>query len=200
MVDTHRREGWSLSEFLAWEERQETRNEFVAGRVRAMVGGTRRHNAVCANVLSHLLSKLRGTKCVPYGPDMKTITPGGNVRYGDVTVDCGPMKGEDIAATAPTVIVEVLSKSTSWVDQSHKLDDYQSIPSMRHILHLSQDRAEGVLWSLEGAAWVRKTLAGVEAEADLAAIGIRFALSVAYEGVEFNSEPAPQNDNGEAQA
>jgi Uma2 family endonuclease len=194
MADTHRQTRWTLPEFLAWEEQQETRNEFVDGRIRAMVGGTRRHNMIALNVASYLKIKLRGSKCVPYGSDMKTITPGGNVRYGDVTVDCGPMKGDDIAATAPTVIVEVLSKSTTYVDQSHKLDDYQSIPSMRHILHLEQDRAEGALWSRDEKGWRRTPLVGLDAEADLAAIGVKLKLADAYEAVSFDPDPDGAND------
>ncbi len=194
MADTHRQSRWTLPEFLAWEEQQDTRNEFVDGRVRAMVGGTRRHNAIALNVASFLSRRLRGSKCAPYGADMKTVTPAGNVRYADVTVDCGPMKGDDIAATEPTVVVEVLSKSTSYVDQSHKLDDYQSIPSMRHILHLSQDRAEGALWTRDEKGWRREPLAGLEAEADLSAIGVKLALADAYEGVTFDPEPDGAND------
>jgi len=194
MADTHRQSRWTLPEFLAWEEQQETRNEFVDGRARAMVGGTRRHNAIAANVLSFLVVRLRGSKCVPYGSDMKTITPGSNVRYGDVTVDCGPMKGTDIAATGPTLIVEVLSKSASYVDQSHKLDDYQSIPSMRHILHLEQDRAEGALWSRDEKGWRRTPLVGLDAEVDLAAIGVKLKLADAYEGVTFDLDPDGAND------
>lgn len=180
----------TLAEFLAWEARQETRNEFVNGRIRAMTGGTRRHNKVGANVLTCLTQRLKGHKCQAYGPDMKIITPSGNSRYGDVTVDCGPMKGDDIAATEPTVVVEVLSKSTTFLDQNEKLDDYQSIPSMHHILHLSQEKPEGELWSRDESGWRRVKLAGPEASIDLSAIGVSFALAVAYEGVPFDSDDA----------
>jgi hypothetical protein len=110
------------------------------------------------------------------------------------------MKPDDIAATEPTVAVEVLSKSTAFLDQTHKLDDYQSIPSMRHILHLAQERVEGELWSRDASGWRRRALSGLDAEVDLAAIGVKFALSVAYDDVELDPDPSPQNDNGEAQA
>ncbi len=190
MADTLPRR-MTLAEFLAWEQAQETRNELVGGRIRAMTGGTRRHNKIARNVLAHLLHLLGSGKCQPYGSDMKILIPNGNVRYGDVTVDCGPMKGDDIAATEPTIVVEVLSKSTAFLDQTDKLDDYQSIPSMRHILHLSQERAEGELWSHEEGGWRREKLAGLEAKVDLAAIGVSFALAVAYDGVTFESDEAP---------
>lgn len=178
----------TLAEFLAWEERQETRNEFVGGRIHAMAGGTRRHNKIARNVLALLLLRLGSGKCQPYGSDMKVLIPNGNSRYGDVTVDCGPDLPEDIAATEPTVIVEVLSKSTAFLDQTEKLDDYQSIPSMRHILHLSQERPEGELWSRDESGWRRERLAGAEANVELAAIGVTFALALAYDGVMFEPD------------
>lgn len=182
MADTlHRR--WTLEEFLAWEERQETRHEFVDGMVRAMVGGTRRHNKIALNVAAYLSGQLKGGKCQSYGSDMKVICPAGNVRYPDVTIDCGPMKPDDVAATEPTVAIEVLSKSTAWTDQTHKLDDYQSIPSMRHVLHLVQERAEGELWSKDESGWRRASLSGLDAEVDLSAVGVTFTPAIAYDGV-----------------
>ncbi len=191
MADSLRRR-LSLEEFLAWEERQENRNELVDGAIRAMVGGTRRHNKIARNVLAHLLHRLGNGKCQPYGSDMKILIPNGNSRCGDVTVDCGPEKSEDIAATAPTVVVEVLSKSTAFLDQTQKLDDYQSIPSMRHILQLSQERPEGALWTRDEGAWRRLSLAGLDAVVDLPAIGVSFELGVAYERVELDEEGAAQ--------
>jgi Uma2 family endonuclease len=121
---------------------------------------------------------------------MKILIPNGNSRYGDVTVDCGPMKGDDIAATEPTIVVEVLSKSTALLDQNEKLDDYQSIPSMRHVLHLSQEKPAGELWSRDEGGWRRVKVSGADAIVDLAAIGVSFALGVAYEGVSFDENQA----------
>ncbi len=39
----------------------------------------------------------------------------------------------------PEIVVEVLSKSTKAYDQSDKLDQYRLIPSLRHILFISQE-------------------------------------------------------------
>jgi Uma2 family endonuclease len=188
MADTQRLR-WTLQDYLAWEAKQETRNEWVDGQVRAMVGDTRRHNRIGVNVLAHLKGALKGAKCQPCGEGMKIMIPNGHVRYGDVTVDCGPEKPDDIAATEPTVVVEVLSKSTAFLDQTKKLRDYQSIPSMRHVLHLSQDKAEGELWTRSGENWVSAPLSGLDAEIVLSAIGVSFALAIAYEGVTFDEPP-----------
>ena len=189
MADTVRRR-WTLAEFLAWENEQETRHEFVGGQIRAMVGASRGHNKIARNVLAYLYARLGNGKCQPYGSDMKIIIPAGNVRYSDVMIDCGPEKPDDIAATAPTVAIEVLSKSTAYVDQTQKLADYQSIPSMQHVLHLVQERAEGELWTRTGESWRRTSLVGLDAEVDLAAIGVAFTLAIAYEGVALDDAEA----------
>jgi Uma2 family endonuclease len=100
------------------------------------------------------------------------------------------MGPEDIYASEPSVVVEVLSKCTAWEDITRKLDDYQSIPSMRHILHLSQDRAEGELWTRDADGWRRAPLRSLDAMAELSAIGVSLPLTAAYEGVEFDDEQA----------
>jgi Uma2 family endonuclease len=191
MADTLTR--MTIADFLAWEARQEGRHEFVRGRIVAMVGGTRRHNAIGLKVAAYLSQQLKGRRCQAYGGDMKILIPNGNSRYADALVDCGPMRGEDVAATEPTVVVEVLSKSTKYDDQTEKLDDYQSIPSMRHILHLSQKRIGGELWTRSDDGWLRTPLAGADAIVELSALGLSVPLGIAYEDVSFD-ESEQAND------
>ena len=186
MADTLAR--MTTADFLAWEARQEGRHEFVRGRIVAMVGDTRRHNWVGGNVFAYLRGALRGKKCRPYGADMKILIPNGNSRYGDAVVDCGAMNDQDIATSEPTFVFEVLSKSTKYDDQTEKLDDYQSIPSMRHILHLSQKRIGGELWTRSDDGWRRTSLAGAEAVVELSSLGLSFPLAIAYEDVSFNDD------------
>lgn len=192
MADTLAR--MTTADFLVWEARQEGRHEFVRGRIVAMVGGTRRRNWVGLNVVAHLKAALKGKKCRPYGADMKILIPNGNSRYADAVVDCGAMNDQDIAATAPTVVVEVLSKSTKYDDQTEKLDDYQSIPSMRHILHLSQKRIGGELWTRGNDGWRRTPLAGADAVVELSALSLSFPLAIAYEDVAFSEESEQANE------
>ena len=44
-----------------------------------------------------------------------------------------------VQITNPVIIVEVLSKSTKAYDQSDKLDQYRLLPSLQHILFVSQE-------------------------------------------------------------
>src|SRR5579862_5647606 len=77
----------SLSEFIAWEERQEARWEFDGTQPVAMTGGTNRHATICSNVRALLHAALRGTPWRMKGPDMK-IEVAGRIRYPDAFVHC----------------------------------------------------------------------------------------------------------------
>ena len=44
------RPGFSPQEYLEWEKLQETRNEYIAGEVFAMVGAKDAHNTVTGNL------------------------------------------------------------------------------------------------------------------------------------------------------
>ncbi|MBL8549413.1 MAG: Uma2 family endonuclease [Hyphomonadaceae bacterium] len=187
MADTaHRR--WTLEEYLAWEADQPTRNEFIDGRPRAMVGGTNAHNRISGNVFSFLHGRLAGGRCIPYTMNTKVMIPNGNVRYPDVLVDCGPFRANDIAAVEPSVVIEIYSKSTTKIDRTEKLDAYRLVPTIRHILHLHQDEAKGVLWSREESGWKETALEGPRAKAHFAAIEVRMPFSAAYAGMPLGGE------------
>ncbi|RYF64687.1 MAG: Uma2 family endonuclease, partial [Cytophagaceae bacterium] len=75
------------------------------------------------------------------------IAEGGAEFNADLSVVRGPSEYGTLpsgnVSTAriknPEIVVEVLSKSTKAYDQSDKLDQYRLIPSLRHILFVSQD-------------------------------------------------------------
>jgi Uma2 family endonuclease len=113
----------------------------------------------------------------------KVMIPNGNVRYPDVLVDCGPFRANDIAAVEPAVVIEIYSKSTAKLDRTDKLEDYQRVPTIQHILHLHQDEAKGVLWSRAEGGWKETMLEGRTAKAYFASIKVRMPLSAAYAGL-----------------
>jgi len=75
------------------------------------------------------------------------IPTSGNSRYPDVTVDCGPFRGDSHVASEPAVIFEILSKSTATFDITDKVWDYASVASVRQYVCLYQDRVRVLVWS-----------------------------------------------------
>lgn len=175
----------SFDRYIEWEKHQERKHELVDGAITLMAGGTAAHNAISANLIIALGVRLRGKPCRPYGSDMKVLIPHGNVRYPDVTVDCGKPKPNDLWAAEPRVIMEVLSPSTEWFDQTRKLEEYQSIPSVAHVAFLSQNRPFGRVWTRTGGEWTSADADGLQSAFAFPAIDADLPLSEVYDGVEF---------------
>ena len=122
----------SPEEFLAWEEKQPEKHEFINGEVYAMVGVTRQHATVAGNMFSAIMQHLQGTSCRVYMADMKLKLAAANAFfYPDVFVTCAESdhKAERYMAE-PRVIVEVLSESTEAYDRGEKFERYRQFTSL----------------------------------------------------------------------
>ena len=76
-------------DYLAWEDLQEEKHEFINGEVFAMGGARREHVVVSGNVFAALKQHLRGTPCQAYIADMKLRVEQQNAfYYPDVMVSC----------------------------------------------------------------------------------------------------------------
>jgi Uma2 family endonuclease len=138
---------WNVTDFLLWEGEQERRYELIEGQAVLMAGGTQAHALIATNIVSSLKSLLRGSPCRPSGSDLRIpIIKTGNVRYPDVTIDCGPFRPEAHDASEPRVVFEVLSQSTGWYDQTRKLRDYERVPFIRQYICVSQSELRVSLW------------------------------------------------------
>ncbi|WP_182085511.1 Uma2 family endonuclease [Aureimonas sp. ME7] len=146
-----KREGWSLPEFLDWERGQDRRYELVDGEALLMAGGTQAHALIAANLVAVLRPFLRGTPCRPSGSDLRIPIPStGNLRYPDVTIDCGRFDPASHDASDPRIVFEVLSQSTGWYDQTRKLRDYEAVSSIHQYICVSQSEARVSIWLRDG--------------------------------------------------
>lgn len=127
----------TADEFLAMDFGTDRRFELDRGVIYMMTGGTEAHAWVQGNVFVWLRSRLRGTGCRPYGPDMALRISETDVRYPDVSVYCDQPPRDTLVDTTllsnPTVIIEVLSPSTTTFDQGTKLEEYRGIATVRTI-------------------------------------------------------------------
>src|SRR5579863_7489616 len=113
----------TFEQFLEWECRQELKHEFVDGEVVGMAGATVAHNMIQANLIAAAAPRLRGSGCRPFPSDMLVRTGTGRGRYPDMTIDRGPLRGEELVAPEPRVVFEVLSEDTQQRDRTIKLAD-----------------------------------------------------------------------------
>ncbi len=123
----------TADDYLAWEELQEEKHEFVLGETFAMGGARREHVVVSLNMATSLKQHLRGTPCRTYISDMKLqVEQMDAYYYPDVMVSCdkGDQRAEQFL-TQPSLIIEVLSDSTEAYDRGDKFAAYRKISSLK---------------------------------------------------------------------
>jgi Uma2 family endonuclease len=173
------RSDWTEAAFFAWHQRQERRHELVDGQPRAMTGANNRHNRIALNVLFALSRLLPPGPCRPMLPaDTAVRIPAGNIRYPDLVVDGGPYRPNDHAAAEPVLVVEVLSPSTRSFDGTRKVEEYRTVPSLRHILLLDPDAPQAQLLSRgDDGPWRWQMLQGEAATIAMPALGVTLPLA-----------------------
>ena len=127
-------------EYLKAERRAEFKSEYYDGQVFARAGGHPRHHRIATNVTGRLFAALEGGPCQVFNSDMRVHIPAtGLCTYPDASVVCGePVFFQTDNLVNPIVIFEVLSQSTERHDRTTKFFHYQSIPSLKEYLMVSQ--------------------------------------------------------------
>ena len=132
-------------QYLAQEREAEFRSEFYLGETFAMAGASRPHNLIAGNIFATIHGQIATRDCEVYQGDMRVkISETGLYVYPDVVVACEQLEFEDAQLDTllnPRLVVEVLSKSTESYDRGTKWRHYQSLPSLREYVLVSQSNA-----------------------------------------------------------
>ncbi len=178
---------WWISpeEYLAGEERAETKSEYVGGVVHAMAGGRVNHNRIATNVLIELGSQLRGKKCQPFNSDMMLrIRYLDHTRfyYPDVMVVCESNAADEVFQDQPVVLFEVASDSTSRTDRDEKLRAYQTIPSLQAYLLLESHRTIVTVHRRTEQGWETEFFTRRAETIELPGLGCALSVAALYDG------------------
>ena len=134
---------YSAKEYLSLERESEFRHEFINGEIYEMAGANKRHNLISKNLIYLIEAQIRERECSVYGSDMRIkIRSTEKYTYPDVVALCGPEEFEDAAEDNllnPSLIIEVLSKTTEAYDRGAKFAYYQSIESFREYVLITQE-------------------------------------------------------------
>lgn len=131
----------SEEEYLAGEELSDIKHEYIDGYVYAMSGASINHSTITGNIYSEIRAFLKGKPCRPHTSDVKAKI-GSQYFYPDMMVDCSNPDGKAYYTETPTIIVEVLSKSTRRTDKITKRQAYLQIPTLQEYLLIEQDFVE----------------------------------------------------------
>ena len=128
--------GFDAAAYLAWEETQADRNEYIAGEVFAMVGVRQSHNVATLNLATILRRELKGSPCRVFVESVKTRVEAADCFfYPDVAVTCDARDRQTPDYIShPILIVEVLSESTAAFDRGAKFAAYRKLESLQEYL------------------------------------------------------------------
>lgn len=127
----------TVTEYLHWEPSQNTRYEYVNGRIFAMTGSTIPHNDIALNFY-----RVQVSSTSPY-------------YYPDIIVSCD---SRDLNARKfiqfPRLIIEVISPGSEARDRGEKLAAYRTIPTLQEYVLVDSEkvsvecyrRGEGRMW------------------------------------------------------
>ncbi len=183
---------YTPQEYYDLERAAEYKSDFYAGEIFAMAGGSVRHSLICTNLLREVGNRLKGTPCVAYESNLRLKNKVTGLRnYPDASVFCGPLEYDEEdpyteTVTNPTVLFEVLSRSTEAYDRGFKAEQYRRIPSLRaHVLVSQKEPHVEIFFRQPAGPWLFQEESGMTATLTIPAIGIELPLAEIYTGVDF---------------
>ena len=186
----------SVEDFLVWQLDQEDRYELVEGiPVKMMAGASNYHDVIAVNVILSLGVQLRGTPCRVATADTAVRTRIRSARRADATVTCEPPRRDSYEATAPRLVVEVLSRTNTGVRWQRKLEEYRRRDGLHYILLIDSRRIEATLLTRSGETWEPTDYNDLANTIALPEIGCKLAMADIYGGLTFDeaarNEPDP---------
>jgi len=182
----------TAEKYLELEREALNKHEYYLGEIFAMSGASFRHNVIFKNTYIKLGIKLKGKPCQPYGNDLRVHAPKNSLyTYPDISIICGKPEMTDSTmdtVTNPSVIIEILSKSTMDYDRGQKFALYRDIDSlMEYVLIDSLSvRVEKYTKNADGS-WTLRDYKDISDTFTIKTINEPMQLSEIYEGA-FDTE------------
>ena len=184
---------FSQEEYLEMEKAAETKHEFFRGKIFAMSGASPRHNKLFSNLFIGLGIALRGESCQPYGSDMRIHIPENTLyTYPDISIICNEFIQSDLdedTIVLPTVIIEILSKSTKSYDRGDKFKLYRDIPSLREYHLIDSESISIESWRINSKGnWELEESKSIKKYFRIPAVGVIIPLTDVYNGTRLYPE------------
>lgn len=180
---------FDMTAYLAWEDEQTERHEYLAGEVFAMSGSTDAHYTITLNTAAALKHALTGDPCRTFVTGMRVrVEAADAIFYPDVFVTCDArdrLPEANLAKSHPSLVVEVLSDSTAAYDRGRKFELYQRIPELQEYLILEQDRIHADLFRKNAEGFWVLHPAGENDALEFTSISVKLPLAQLYVDVDF---------------
>lgn len=127
----------TASDFIVWAQQQgDRRFELENGEPLEMSAERARH-ALAKHATARALEDAiahAGLDCRLFPDGMTVVVDERTVRLPDAAVQCAPFDLDSAVLEEPVILVEIVSPSSAYRDENHKLGEYFTIPSVQHYL------------------------------------------------------------------
>jgi Uma2 family endonuclease len=177
-------------EYLAFERGSEYKSEYLNGEIFAMTGASRKHNLIATNIVVALGNQLKEGPCELHVSEMRVrVNAVGLYTYPDLAVVCEEPQLEDKyfdTLLNPTVLIEILSKSTERYDRIAKSDYYRRLTSLAEYLFIAQEQYRVEQYTRQSDDhWLLTETHSLEGVVDLQSIKCSLALRDVYQKISF---------------
>ena len=180
----------TVEEYLALEETADYKSEYFQGEIFAMAGGSYNHNVITGNLYAALNQFVVSKPCVAFTSDMRLLVQQQELyTYPDIMVLCGQpkfVKERSDTITNPTIIIEVLSKSTQDYDRGKKFEFYRTIETFKDYLLVDQERVHLEYYHcLEDGRWALREFSTSEEALLIESINFAIPIATIYHKVDW---------------
>lgn len=180
----------SPEDYLAMERSSDQKHEYFKGEVFAMSGASMDHNLIVKNINTLVLPFLKGKRCNMFGSDLRIHIPENSLyTYPDLSIIFGTPEtsgDENDNFINPSVLIEILSKSTRDYDRGSKFMLYRSIRSLKEYITIDSLSVNVEVWNRnEDNSWVLHEYRQLTESYTISTIEFTLQLSDIYEDVTF---------------
>ena len=183
---------YSPEEYLEMEVRSEDRHEYRDGEIVLMTGATPNHNRIARNLCTAITMGLQGRSLEVFVADQRLwISQARLHTYPDIMVIEGALvlqSGRKDTIVNPTLIVEVLSKSTQAYDRGGKFAAYRTILGFQEYVLVDQ-YSQHIEHYVKTSAkkWDFQEYDETDTAVPLRSIDLEVAIAYIYDKVEFGA-------------
>ncbi|WP_276504672.1 Uma2 family endonuclease [Terrimonas pollutisoli] len=180
----------SPEQYLEMERASETKHEYYNGEIFTMAGASISHNEISFNINRLVAPSAHDKGCKLFGNDFRIYIPERSLfTYPDFSIVCGKADTSKLYSdnlTNPTVIIEILSKSTKDYDRGTKFFLYRSIKSLKeYILIDSRSVSVEIYTRQENNSWLLTEFNNLSDSFYMITIGLTLHLKEVYDDVSF---------------
>ena len=181
----------SPEDYLLKERASQEKHEYFKGEVFAMSGASWEHNIIAKNISTIILPFLKGSSCDMFGSDLRIHIPENTLyTYPDFSIICGKPEVTDKekdTAVKPSVIIEILSKSTKDYDRGSKFMLYRSIKTLKEYITIdSLSFSVEIFTRQENNTWLLSEFKQLSDSFVISTISLTLQLKDVYEDVSID--------------